>query len=82
MASLSAAKEDEVVWFGTPPLRVDLLQSLPGIDFEEAWLRRCDIETGGSVVHVVGFDDLVALKTAAGRPQDLADLRALARARR
>lgn len=33
---------------------------------------------GEAVINVVGLDDLLELKKAAGRPQDLADVRALA----
>jgi len=40
-----------------------------------------DAEVGALKIHVIGYDDLVALKQAAGRPEDLADLRRLSQAR-
>lgn len=71
---------DEFLFFGIPPARVDLLRAIPGVSFEEAFARRVDIELGGAVVHVIGKDDLIAAKRAAGREKDLRDLRALERA--
>jgi hypothetical protein len=38
--SLKAAVEDEVVWMGHPPLRVDLLEDAPGVIFATAWSNR------------------------------------------
>ncbi len=71
---------DEFLFFGVPPARVDLLRTIPGIRFEEAFARRVDVELGGAVVHIVSKDDLIASKRAAGREKDLRDLRALERA--
>jgi hypothetical protein len=76
--ALRNANPSEVVWFGAPPLRVDLLVNVGGLDFEPAWQRRFDLKQDEIVIHVVGLDDLLNLKKIAGRPQDLADIRALA----
>ncbi len=75
--ALRDAGPSQVVWFGAPPLRVDLLCTVGGLDFEAAWQRRLDVTSNEIVIHVVGIDDLLALKRTAGRPQDLADIRAL-----
>lgn len=40
-----------------------------------------DTEIDGLAIKIVGFDDLVALKEAAGRPEDLVDLQRLRQAR-
>jgi predicted nucleotidyltransferase len=77
--ALKNATPSDVVWFGAPPLRVDLLANVGGLDFEQAWQRRLDLKQDEIVIHVVGLDDLLALKKISGRPQDLADIRALAR---
>ena len=47
--------------------------------FAQAYERRLIVEVGGCSVSVVAREDLMALKRAAGRPQDLEDLRALER---
>jgi hypothetical protein len=65
-----------------PTLRVDLFLE-PPFDFELAYARRHRAAIApGREISFVGFDDLVAMKRAAGRPQDLADLDRLERVRR
>jgi len=75
------AAPDEIVYFGRPPFRVDLLRDLPGADFAEAFARREIGEWEGVPVVVIGIDDLIATKEAAGRPHDLLDVKALRRSR-
>ncbi len=82
---VSAARtfaDDEIVWFGRPPARIDLLRTIPGVEFEAAWPRRVVVEVGGIAVAFIGRDDLIANKRATGRPQDLRDVRAIERAAR
>jgi hypothetical protein len=65
---------------GTPPLMVDILPAIQGVDFESAWERRTEIEMdreSGLRISVISRRDLIAAKLAAGRPQDLADVAAL-----
>ncbi len=63
---------------GTPPVMVDILSRISGVDFEEAWQRRVDVAIDGSLsVPFISREDLLAAKLAAGRPQDLADVAAL-----
>jgi predicted nucleotidyltransferase len=63
--------------FGVPPLRVDVLNRIKGQDFTAAYARRVRFRFEGLTVPVVCRADLVRLKRAAGRPQDLVDLRKL-----
>lgn len=74
--------EDELVFFGTPPARVDLLRQIPGVDFMEAWGHRKDVNWQGTTVHIIGIDALIASNLAAGRPKDLDDARSLEAVRR
>lgn len=71
-------QRDQVVQLGYPPFRIDLLTSLDGVRFEECYDRRVDVILGGLTVPFIGLDDLKHNKEASGRPQDLADLDALA----
>ncbi len=57
---------------GRPPARVDVLMSIPGGNFEQAWERRVEAEIEG-VKWAFFWEDLLASKLAAGRPQDLQD---------
>ena len=68
---------------GTPPLMVDILPTINGVDFDKAWERRTEIEIdaeSGLRAPVISSSDLIAAKLAAGRPQDLADVTALRQA--
>jgi hypothetical protein len=69
---------EHVVQLGYPPLRIDLLTSIDGVDFVEAYERRVEVLLGDLTVPVISLDDLRRNKQATGRTQDLADLEALA----
>jgi hypothetical protein len=77
-----SATNDDIVWFGVSPTRVDLLRRIPGVDFEEAYSRRMDVVWDGVPVTLIGRDDLIANKRASGRPQDRRDVRELERTKR
>ena len=68
---------DRVVQLGYPPVRVDLLTSIDGVDFDECFDRRMELLLDGLPVPFIALDDLRRNKRASGRPQDLADLAAL-----
>lgn len=67
------------VQLGYPPNRIDLMTSVPGVTFEEAWEGRVEDLFGETRVFYLGRTDLMRSKKAAGRPQDLADLDVLQR---
>ena len=75
--ALRRAGPDEIVWLGRAPTRIDLLRSLPGVEFEAAWSRRITMDLQGVPVPVIGKDDLIRNKLAVGRPQDRRDVRSL-----
>jgi len=75
---LQSAKPDEFVRFGIPPACIDILQRIPGLDdFEQAYGRRVTIEENHITFPVIGRDDLLRAKRAAGRPVDLQDVASL-----
>ena len=68
------------VTFGKEPARVDVLTSVSGVEFAEAWARRSTMSYGRvAAVPVLSERDLVASKRAAGRLKDLADVEELER---
>jgi hypothetical protein len=68
---------------GRPPHRIDILTDLVGVDFGVAWSRAPTVEFAPECrCRVIGIEDLIANKRAAGRPQDLADVETLTRLRR
>jgi hypothetical protein len=77
--TLPMAAPLDVIWMGHPPARIDLMKGVTGGDFEACWSRRLVLEDDGVVIYVVGKSDLIELKEASGRSQDLEDARALRR---
>ena len=67
-----------VFQIGVPPSRIDILTSISGVTFEEAWPRRVTLSVGELSVPVLGKNDFIANKRAVGRPKDLSDLDLLA----
>ena len=65
---------NQVVQLGYPPFRIDLLTSIDGVDFQQAWVRRERLEHDGLPINFIGLDDLKANKRASGRPRDIDDL--------
>jgi len=59
---------------GYPPHRIDLVTSIDGVRFDDAWASRVAGKYGGVDVWYIGREDLIRNKTAAARPQDLMDL--------
>ena len=82
-APLTALKREDlstpgmVFQIGVEPVRIDILTAIDGVEFDDAWPRRLVLDIDSQTVHLLGRDDLIRNKRAAGRPQDLADLAAL-----
>ena len=70
-------RPDQVVQIGLPPRRIDILTSISGVSFDEAWKGRVTHDVGGLTVPFLGRDALVRNKRATGRTKDRADLEAL-----
>lgn len=66
-----------VFQIGIPPNRIDIVTAIDGVDFSEAWPERAETTYGDQPVPVIGKRQLVKNKRAAGRPQDLLDLKVL-----
>ncbi len=59
---------------GVAPRRIDVITSIDGVDFNEAWASRREVNIDGIKLTVLSREDLIRNKRAAGRPKDLADL--------
>jgi hypothetical protein len=64
---------------GVAPNRIDIATQIDGVTFDEAWPHRVTSRFGEPDVCLIGRDELVRNKRAAGRPQDLLDLSLLER---
>ena len=65
---------DLVVQLGRPPNRIDLMTSISGVGFDEAWAGKESAKLDGLPVFLLGREALLKNKEAAGRDKDLADL--------
>lgn len=66
-----------VYQIGVDPVRVDIITTIDGVRFEEAWPDRVIVPMDGSSVPVLSRHHLIANKKASGRLQDLADVERL-----
>jgi len=67
--------DDEFVFMGKPPLRVDLTRDIKGLpSFDEAYRRSVCLRWGTRTVRVVALDDLLTANRAAGRAVDRRDV--------
>jgi hypothetical protein len=65
---------DNIYQVGVAPHRIDLLTSITGVEFEDAWINRTQTQINGINVSVIGREELLKNKRATGRPKDLADI--------
>lgn len=65
---------DTVFQLGVEPTRIDVLTSIDGVEFDDAWPSRVVTEVAGLRVPLLGLAELVRNKRASGREQDLADV--------
>ena len=68
------AKENNVITFGRPPVCVDILTQVKGLDFNETFANASIVHFDGLEVMMIDGRDLKSAKRAAGRPKDLDDL--------
>jgi hypothetical protein len=63
---------------GQPPARIDILQQIDGVTFDEAWENRIEgLVDGETPAIVISKSDLIRNKRASGREQDLLDVKKL-----
>lgn len=81
MESLGLEKEDFlkpgfISQIGYPPLRIDILNSIDGVSFDDALngMQKISLEDD-LFLNYIGLDDFLVNKQASGRKQDLADIR-------
>jgi hypothetical protein len=65
---------DQIIQLGYPPNRIDILTTLPGVEFSDCYPFRTVVDVEGLPVNFIDLDNLKQTKRASGRFQDLADL--------
>lgn len=75
------AEPGVIIQFGRPPNRIDLLNRIDGVAFQDVWGDKIELRVRCAArdmrLFMIGFDHLLRNKRAASRPKDLDDLRAL-----
>ncbi len=66
-----------VVQLGVPPVRIDIITSITGVDWEEADKGKNEGKYGNVLAYFLGREQLIANKRATGRKKDVADLESL-----
>ena len=74
LTSQDFIKEGNVIQFGYPPLRIDILTSIDGVNFGDCILNKKVVEIDGMLVHFIGLADLLKNKKESGRPRDIDDI--------
>jgi predicted nucleotidyltransferase len=67
-------KEGYISQIGQPPLRIDILNSIDGLTFEEAAVNMQIIDLDGLQVSYVGLNDFIRNKESTGRLKDRSDI--------
>ena len=62
-----------VFQIGVAPQRIDVMTSVSGVEFDDAWPNRLVADLDGTRADVIGREQLLQNKLAAGRPKDLLD---------
>ena len=65
---------EQIIQLGNPPLRIDILTDISGVDFDACYTNRQIVDLDGVEMPFISLADLRANKVASGRHQDLADL--------
>ena len=68
---------DKVIQLGVPPVRIDIITSISGVSWKDAFSGCVDGKYGDVPVKYIGLNEFIMNKRATGRKKDLSDLEAL-----
>lgn len=71
------SKKETIFQIGVPPLRIDIITNIDGVEFAEAWRDRVETSFGGVSAFVISRHHLITNKKTSARLQDLADVQQL-----
>ena len=71
------SRKKTIFQIGMPPLRIDIITNIDGVEFSEAWPDRLETSFGGVPALVISRHHLITNKRTAARLQDLADVQQL-----
>ena len=71
-----------IIRMGIPPVRIELMNCVSGVTFDEVWSGRVAGDYGDVAIAYIGRSELLRNKRASGRAKDLADVDELLRCAR
>ena len=63
-----------IIQLGYEPVRIDIITSIQGLDFNDIWENRVQGSYGRQTVNFIARENLIKSKKISNRPQDKADL--------
>jgi len=70
-------REHYVTQLGYPPLRIDILNAISGVDFDEAFNNKIQGNVDGLTINIINITEFIKNKEATGRQKDLGDVASL-----
>ena len=67
-------REGNIIQLGYPPLRIDLLTQIDGVEFKDCYDKSEKIKIDDITINIISYDDLIVNKKSSGRHKDLDDL--------
>ncbi|HPJ37608.1 MAG TPA: hypothetical protein PLT75_04145 [Spirochaetota bacterium] len=64
----------KIIRMGVPPLRIEILMSISGVNFAECYKNRIEYRDDDLIIKIIDIDNLKKNKESAGRHKDLDDL--------
>jgi uncharacterized nucleotidyltransferase DUF6036 len=71
------SRKNTIFQIGVPPLRIDVITAIDGVEFADAWPDRLETLFGGVSASIISRPHLITNKKASARLQDLADVQQL-----
>ncbi|UKJ06577.1 hypothetical protein [Solitalea lacus] len=75
-------KENYVTQLGYPPLRIDILNAISGVHFEEAYNSKIEGVVDDLKINFISLSDFIQNKKVSGRKKDLGDIESLKKVER
>ena len=63
-----------IIRMGVPPMRLEVMNAIDGVEFTECYARRNAVELDGTLVNMISLADLKKNKSSTGRNKDKSDL--------
>jgi len=67
-------KEYGIIQLGYPPVRIDIMNTLDGVTFDDCFKNKSIIEIDSLPVNFISLNDLIKNKKATARPRDIDDI--------